>query len=69
MAIAKMKPKRGPGRPTKLEDGINAGVRISAALSAEIDAWAKAAGMSRSDAMRQFLQDGVRRQPRIKGTR
>jgi hypothetical protein len=63
MVMMKEPAKRGRGRPTTLQDGINAGVRISTALSDEIDAWARAAGMSRSDAMRKFLQDGVKRPP------
>jgi hypothetical protein len=37
-------------------------------LVAAIDAWAKAAGVSRSEAMRQLIEAGLKRSPKVKAT-
>jgi hypothetical protein len=40
---------------------INA--RLSAPMVAAIDAWAKAAGLSRSDALRLLIENGLKQKP------
>jgi hypothetical protein len=41
-------------------------LRLPAEISAAIDAWAAAAGTSRSEAIRQWIDAGLKRQPKAK---
>ncbi len=54
--------KRNPGhtvrRPSSGRDAISA-VKLSEGLTAEVDAWAEAHDMVRSDAIRQLVQLGL----------
>jgi hypothetical protein len=66
--MAKLKkalPKRRPGRPaTGGRDPLTA-LRLPAKTTAAIDAWAKEAGTSRSGAIRQWIEAGLKRRPKV----
>jgi hypothetical protein len=50
-------------RPSSARDAVSA-VKISERLTAEIDAWAEAHGMIRSDAICQLIELGLSARPR-----
>ncbi len=56
----KAAPKRKPGRPATGRDPLTA-LRLPPPLLATIDAWADKRGASRSDAMRQLIEAGLKR--------
>ncbi|MGO8909643.1 MAG: ribbon-helix-helix domain-containing protein [Bradyrhizobium sp.] len=49
-------------RPTSTRDAVSA-VKMSEKLTAEVDAWAEAHGMARSDAIRQLIELGLSSKP------
>jgi hypothetical protein len=59
----KVVPKRGPGRPATGRDPLTA-LRLSVEVTAAIDAWAHKAGTSRSGAIRQWIEAGLKRRPK-----
>ena len=65
--MAKLKkavPKRRPGRPATGRDPLTA-LRLPAETTAAIDAWAEEAGTSRSGAIRQWIEAGLKRRPKV----
>jgi predicted DNA-binding protein len=59
---AKAEPKRKPGRPATGVDPVTP-IRLPAATVEAIDAWAKKAGMNRSDTIRQWIDAGLKQVP------
>jgi hypothetical protein len=57
------KAKAQMGRPPKLSRPTMINARLSAPMVAAIDAWAKAAALSRSDALRLLIAAGLKQKP------
>jgi Ribbon-helix-helix protein, copG family len=60
----KAAPKRKPGRPASGGRDPAIQVRMSPALTAEIDAWASKAGTTRSEAIRRLIEAGLKLRPK-----
>jgi hypothetical protein len=56
----KAAPKRKPGRPATGRDPVTA-LRLPPVLLEQIDSWASERDISRSDAMRQLIEAGLKR--------
>lgn len=54
------KKKRGPGRPATGRDPVMA-MRLPNELRAAIDRWATEKGMSRSEAIRTLIEQGLKK--------
>jgi len=59
--------KKQAGRPAVLGDAATfIGVRLPGVLVGQIDAWATTASVSRSEALRQLIEAGLKRPPKVK---
>jgi len=56
-------PKRKPGRPATGRDPVISG-RVPPELIKEMDAWAKQAGLTRSEALGRLIEAGLKRRPK-----
>jgi metal-responsive CopG/Arc/MetJ family transcriptional regulator len=59
--VAKALPKRPMGRPVTVGGTEFISLRLPEALVKTIDAWAAKTGVSRSEAMRQLIETGLKR--------
>lgn len=56
----KPSPKRPMGRPVTVGGTEFVGLRLAAALTSQIDEWAKREGVSRSEAVRRLIERGLK---------
>jgi metal-responsive CopG/Arc/MetJ family transcriptional regulator len=53
--------KRGRGRPVEIDADVAIGMRLPSKLLDELDTWAKSRAVTRSEAIREFIERGLRK--------
>jgi hypothetical protein len=65
--MSKNKQAKRMGRPPKPEGpAIVVPVRLPPPIAEAVDIWAETAGLNRSEAMRQLIEAGLKRPPKLK---